>query len=412
MSRKWRIGALSLIITLHIITKKAFAQHIAPVDSLFKQAQELAKAGKYKNSRKLARQVISIVPQHTDAVLLIGRTFAWQNMSDSAKATLLPLIQQAPPNQEALLVLADAELWAGEPEQSLQFAETGQKAFPASPFFLLAKARALHHLKRYKEATEVVRAIPEEQPQYEAALTLLEKIIDASMVNRLRVVHQSTVFMESMSPWHLSSIEYTRLAPKAKFLARASYAQRYSKQSIQGELETYPQLTKNTYVYLNAGFSDNKLFPTYRAGAEVYQVLPFKIEASLGARTLFFPSETVVLYTGYLGKYFQKQWLSFRPYFQKQQDGWQTTGIVQLRQYLKHEDEYLTLTLAKGSTPYNLVGFEEISRLDAARVGMEGQFRLGKSYLAGGTLMYEQEEYESDASHNRITMGLSFQVKF
>lgn len=412
MFRQWYMLGLCLMATLHVFSDKASAQQLAPIDSLFKQAQAMAHAGEYNSSRKLASEIVRIAPEHTDAILLIGRTFAWENMPDSARAVLLPLAQQSPPDQEALLVLADVELWAGAPAQSLKYAQAGLHATPSYIPFLVVKARALTELKRYKEAKEEISIILAKEPQHEAALALLAAVKQAGVVNQLRLEHQATFFTDNLSPWHLSLVEYTRFAPKAKIIARGSYAQRYSQQSFQGEIETYPQLTSTTYAYLNAGISDQKLFPSYRAGAEIFQLLPFKIEASLGARTLFFPSETVVLYTGHLGKYFRKQWVSFRPFFQKQEDGWQTTGIVQLRQYLKQNEAYITLTLAKGSTPFYQIGFEEMNRLDATRVGLEGQFRLGRYYIAGANLVYEQEEYVSDAFHHRITTGLFVQVKF
>ncbi|MCC9167523.1 YaiO family outer membrane beta-barrel protein [Pontibacter harenae] len=410
---RYFLGLCLLVACTALPGTASAQQHILNADSLLVQAQQQAQAGKYNNSRKMAQQVLAVAPHYSDAIVLIGRTYAWQHKADSARIVLLPLVQQEPPHQGALLALADVELWAGDPEQSLQHAQQGLAATPTSVPLQLAMARALRDLKRYKEANELLKSVVAAQPQNEVASALLEQMVDANLTHRLKVEHQTTFFTDNATEsWQLSQLEYTHLAPKAKFIARVSRAQRYSQQSLQGELEAYPQLGKSTYAYINAGISDNNLFPTYRTGAEIYQLLPFKLEASVGARTLFFPSQTVVLYTGHLGKYFGKQWIAFRPFFQKQHDGWQTTGILQLRQYFKQEDEHITLVLSKGSTPFSLVGFEEIARLDATRVGLESQFRLSKRYLAGATLMYEREEYTSEAHRNRITTGLFVQAKF
>lgn len=385
---------------------------VVNADSLLKQAQELAYQGKYNLSRQLSRQVLQAAPAYTDATLLIARTFAWEQQYDSASVLLQPLLQKAPPHEEALLLLADIELWSHAPEKALRYSNRSLAETPAAVPFLLRKARALYALEDYEGASAALDMLLKQEPENKDALEMDDKVQQAFRTNILKAAYQITTFDEDLAPWHLGALEYTRQTSGGKYLARVSYAQRYGDKSVQGELDAYPQLSKKTYAYLNIGASDRKLFPSYRAGAELYHLFPHIVEASLGARGLFFPDETVVLYTGSVGKYFPKNWISFRSFLQQTNNQWQTTGILQLRQYLKSEEAYITLVLARGSLPSEQVGFREISRLSANRAGLEGQFRLGKQFLMGGTFTYEYEEYTKSSFRSRYTIGLSVLNKF
>ncbi len=384
----------------------------ADPDALFTEAQSLAFSGKYRQSRVVAQELLRTAPAYTDAAVLIGRTYAWQHLYDSARVVLLPIAKQMPPHADALLTLCDVERWDGKPETALQYANRGLEAFPGTVPFLLAKAMVLQEMRNYPGAMAALETILKSEPRHKEATLLLEQVKDAAATNLLRADYQLTSFSTDMPAWHLGMLEYTRLAAGGRYIARTTYAERYGQRSVQGEVDAYPQLNDKTYAYLNAGIADRKLFPAYRLGGELYRLLPLRFEASVGARTLFFSSETVVLYTGHIGKYFNKQWLAFRPFLQRQENAWQTTGILQLRQYLQHQDEHFTLVLAKGNTPLQQIGFQEIERLDANRIGLEGQFRAGKAILVGGNFTYEYEEYALKKFRHRFTTGLTLQSKF
>ncbi|MBF9254524.1 YaiO family outer membrane beta-barrel protein [Pontibacter sp. 172403-2] len=406
-------AALCLCLSFLLFSGALQAQvPAAKADSLFRQAQELAYKGRYKYSRQLGRQVLQAIPAYTDATLLIARTYAWEQQYDSARVLLQPLLQKSPARQEALLLLADIELWSHAPEKALSYSNSGLAAAPAAVPFLLRKARALYAIEEYEDAATTLDMLLKQEPENKDALKIKAQVQQALRVDILKASYQVTAFDQHTDAWHLGALEYTHQTSGSKYLARVSYAQRYGDKSLQGELDAYPQLSRNTYAYLNIGASDKKLFPSYRTGAELYHVFPHVIEASLGARGLFFPDETVVLYTGSVGKYFPKKWLNFRSFLQRTNNEWQTTGILQLRQYLKSEEDYLTLVLGKGSVPSEQVGFREISRLNSTRAGLDAQFRLGKKYLLGGTFTYEYEEYAKDSFRSRYTVGISVLNKF
>ncbi|MEJ8800570.1 YaiO family outer membrane beta-barrel protein [Pontibacter sp. H249] len=399
-----------LAITLFLIAGSVSAQTSVNVDSLFQQAQKAAQQGNYQQSRKLASQVLQAAPNYTDAAILIGSTYTWEQKYDSARIVLKPLLTTAPSRADLYLALSQLSLQSKEqPDVILAYANQGLALAPQSQELMQYKIEALIQLKKYKEAGQMLESLPVKSRYYDNAKTLLQNL---ARVNSLQTEYQYATFSTDIPDWHLASLEYTRLIKPGSISARVNYANRFEQQALQGEVDFWPRLSEKTYLYLNAGFSSSELFPDYRAGLEVYRKLQQSFEVSVGTRALVYPQQTVWLYTGHIGKYWGKYWASFRPFIQQHQGEVQTTGILQLRRYLKDETQHFTLTLAKGSTPTNQVGLQEINRLDASRVGIESRFRLGSSFYWGALLQYEYEELSKESARNRYTTGLSLQYRF
>ncbi|GAB3203922.1 YaiO family outer membrane protein [Pontibacter aydingkolensis] len=401
---------LFAVISFVIVAGTVSAQSTVNADSLLQQAQQAAQQGNYNTSRKLARKVLVVAPAYTDAAILIGNTYTWEQKYDSASAVLKPLLATAPSHAEVYLALAQLGLRSKEhPEVILSYVDKGLAIAPQSQELLEYKIGALIELKKYKEADQLLESLTEKGITYKNIKAQLHNL---ASINSIRTEYQYATFNTNIPDWHLASLEYTRLIKPGSISGRVNYANRFEQQALQGELDFWPRLNDKTYLYLNAGFSASKLFPDYRAGLEVYRKLPLNMEVSLGARTLVYSNETIWLYTGHIGKYWGKYWAGIRPFIQQQHRKVQATGIIQLRRYLIDEDQHLTLTLAKGSTPATQVGLQEINRLDASRVGIESRFRLGNSCYWGALLQYEHEELSKESSRNRYTTSFSLQYRF
>lgn len=407
MAPAFKLWAFSLLILAGF---SANAQQSITPDALLQQAQAAAKAGKYNLSRNLAQQVLHAAPAYTDAAILIGNTYAWEQKYDSAQLVLRPLLTTAPHNAEVYLALAKVSLWSGQnPETILDYTSRGLAIAPESLELKEYKIRALAELQKYKDAYNLLETIPAQEATY---LTLKKLLDNQALVNRIRTEYQLISFDKDFDSWHQASLEYSRQLKAGSITGRLNYANRFEQNAMQFEADYWPKLNETTYLYVNAGLSNSKLFPDYRAGLEVYRKLPGSTEVSAGGRALVYTGQTVWLYTGHIGKYFQKYWVSFRPFVQQSNGELQTTGILLIRRYQKAPETHVTLSLAKGSTPATVIGLQELSRLDASRIGLEGNFRLGNSFYWNALVQYEYEEYAENTFRNRFTTGVSLQYRF
>lgn len=387
----------------------SYAQNQVDSDSLFKEARTVAFSGEYEASRRLCRRALKLNPEHSDAALLIGKSYSWEGKYDSARLVLQNIVDKHP-SSEAYSAMAKVELWSKNFDEALDYVNKGLVSDAKNPVLLLTKARVLLGQNKQDKALDILQNLLLDTDN-EAAAKLLGQVKSAQKENKLMASYHISTFRHHYSTRQLLRLEYMRITAPAKYLSRISYAEQNGVKSLGAQLETYVVLNPKAYVFLSTGISDGNLFATYRGGAEFFHTMPYKMEGSLGVRTLFFTEETVVLYTGQIGKYFKNNWISARTFFQMKNDTWQGTGILKFRHYLNSE-AYISLVLSKGSIPSIQVGIDEIYRLNASRVGIEGQFMVNERYILGGVLSYEREEYLTETYHNRLTMGIRIKSKF
>jgi YaiO family outer membrane protein len=96
---------------------------------------------------------------------------------------------------------------------------------------------------------------------------------------------------------------------------RINYANRFSINDAQLELDVYPKINDKIYLFGNLGFSNNQLFPSFRLAFEPYFLLPKKFELSVGYRHINFITSTSNIYTASINKYIGNIWFGLRTYF-------------------------------------------------------------------------------------------------
>lgn len=389
----------------------AVAQQQLDVDSVFKKAQELAFAGKYKESRVVSRVVLSHAPEYTDASILIGRTYAWQQNYDSA-GYYLHAAENENPTVDGYFALAQLKKWTEEFSLSLKYVEKGLEIDSSHIPLLLMHSKLLLINKKEEGALEVVKKVLLLDQEHTEALILLDQIKKRLRTNQLMLNYQITTFSQHGSERHILNMEYLKEAKNLKYIGRLSYADQGNSQSIQMELETYVPLNEKINLFLAGGFSNGNFFPLQRGGAEVFYSLPYGFEASIGTRALFFEEESLIMYTVQAGKYFKKNWFSIRGYTHNTNGNFQTTGIIQLRHYFSTSNEYLSLILSKGSVPFSPFGVMEVYQLNASSIGVNTQFALNDQIFLGGIFSYEYEEFNNESYQNRINAAIRLIAKF
>ena len=201
----------------------------------------------------------------------------------------------------------------------------------------------------------------------------------------------------------------------ATLIARTSFAQRrYSSSSptgVQFEMDAYPKLTfirKSTYAYLNFGYSPTSLFPLFRAGAEIYTGLPWRLETSLGGRYLYFEPKHVFIFTGSLGYYLKDYWFSIRPFVTPKAEGISVSGNLTVRRYWS-EDNYLSFSLGVGSSPEEIDYAQDTVRQGSFKAGTGVQWEIIPTVVIKTGVGFEYEEYRDAlwAPHLTFSAGIS-----
>ena len=319
----------------------------------FEEARNLAFNGEREKARSICR-IILAKDFNSDVALLMGRTYAWDGMYDSARVVLQNVLVQKPGNMEAYDALSDVEFWADNNKMAIEYCDEALKIEPQSQSFTLKKARILYSEENYDDAVAVLEDFL--QKKYAGNGEIIKKLEEyrlESVKNKIRLVYTFDYFDNEFNrdPWHLMALSYGRKTKLGTVIARVNYARRFGKQGFQYEFDAYPKISENNYGYLNYGFSCDGLFPSNRYGAEWYHNFPHAFEGSVGFRLLDFGSSGVDIYTATLGKYVGNYWISLRSYVTPDNDGTSVSGALSARRYFSDSENYIGLKLSYGVSP-------------------------------------------------------------
>jgi len=352
----------------------------------YDEARNFAFSGERAKARNICKQILS-EGFNSDVALLLGRTYAWDGLYDSARVVFNEVLMQKPNNMEALDALSDVEYWAENYDKAVEYCDAAIQNDPADESFVLKKARILYTSEAYEKAVNVLEDYLHENPGNAEFIRKLQDYRLDLMKNKIKVNYTVDFFEKDFNrdPWQIMALSYSRKTKLGSVIARANYANRFGNKGFQYEVDAYPKFTKSSYVYLNYGFSENSLFPKNRYGMEWYQNLPNAFEASLGLRLLQFSDSYVDIYTATIGKYAGDYWVSLRSYVTPDTTGTSVSGSLQIRRYFSDPENYVGLKIGYGVSPD-----ENRDILDSAqRLNLKkGSVRLDYNHIINRRLIF------------------------
>lgn len=381
-------------------------------DSLFAVARELAFAEKLEESRNICLQILNAFPQYHDAAILIGRTYAWESKFDEARENILPVLQKDAGNMEAIYAMIDVEMWSGSFEDAIKYIDQALLKTPTSVALLLKKAQALIGLGKEEEAALILNQILDLDPTNKEALALLNSLTGTRLKNRVTLGYRGD-FFQTGKPWHLIYGEYARRTKTfGTVIARVNHARKFDMQGYQFELDAYPIITSGTYLYLNAGYSQSKLFPINRFGFEVFQALPASFEVSAGFRLVNFGASDLLILTGSLSKYYRKYYFSIRPYYTYASRGADSQAYYfTARRYFTSTDHHLSLIVGTGfSADDDPFMGGELYHIERNKVMLYYQQKISTRYLFKIGSGYQQ--YQGGVWGNKVTGEVAISYLF
>ena len=384
----------------------------------FEEAKDYAFNGQRAKARAICRTLLA-TDFDSDVATLMGRTYAWDQLYDSARIVLQEVLVHSIDNTEALSALADVEYWNDRYPQALEYCDRILVKNPQNETVQFQKARILNSTDQYDQAAIVLEKLLEQNSANSEALRLLEKVRLELIKNKISLSYSYDYFTNSAynkDPWQLMYLQYTRKTPLGSVIGRVNYANRFGSSALQLEADAYPKISENDYLYINYGFSHMSGFPRQRGGFEWNRSFPRSFEGSLGARLLHFVgSKRVIIYTGSVGKYIGNYWFSLRPFVTPGSDGTSVSSYLMVRRYFSDPENYIGLRLGMGSSPDErrlLLNDPNLSsRLKSQSVKLDYNHIFYNQWILGTGMAYAKEEFWS-RGESRIKNGniFSFQL--
>ncbi len=232
------------------------------------------------------------------------------------------------------------------------------------------------------------------------------------VVTRVGVDYTYAWFAGTIAAWRLAAVSVETRRQAGTFIGRVNLARRFETNGVQVEADAYPRFGRNTHAYFNAGHSGSPVFPEWRYGAEVFQILPRAIEVSAGIRHLAFAGSPVTLFTGSVGQYAGNYWFSLRPFFRDTDEGLKASAGLTARKYYENTDSYLGARLGYGRMPSEFVDPSQLLLATSASAGFHGSRPVSPRTIVTWLLSYEREDPVSGATRNRWDIGTGVKLRF
>ena len=371
------------------------------------RARAMATGGQRAVAIDFLRKRLEVQPSDTDARLLLGVVLSWDGQYQDARREIEAVLASHPKYTDALLALVNVALWSDHPELADDATRQFLALQPDDVQALLARARTLRKMSRYKEARASLEAVRTLEPGNREAADLRRALREYEPAWEVNYTHSSIWYNDHSAPWSEEAVTLKRGEQAGSALVRISQGSRWGLHSTLGEIDWYPHLRPGTYLYLNAGYSpQGVLYPKYRTGAELFQNLGHGFEASAGYRWLVFSSSDLRVYTASVGRYHRDWYVSARTFVTPgtslvtANSGLLAPGSggvtatyhssptyqFLVRRYFSDGLSQLNIRYGRGAAPFEIRDVNQIGVLNSSSFGVEWNWRLNRRIAldAGG----------------------------
>lgn len=405
------------IFLFFIATTITFSQENKSSDDLFIEARNIAFEEKnYPKAIELMQQAVNQSPDYVDILVFLGRLYTWSDNTMAARELFDITYAKEIDNEDFYIAFGSLEYWNDNYEKALEVVNKGLFFHPTSEDLLLLKAKIYTSSKQFPEASDVIQSILTINPKNTEARALYERIKEESAKNAISVSYNYTHFDKQFSnDWHTVSIGYKRVTPIGSVILKGNFANKFSENGTQVELEAYPRISNTFYMYVAAGYSgDVGLFPKYRTGASLYANLPKSFEAEVGYRQLYF-SNSILMYTASVGKYYRNYWFNLKTYLTPGDTNISQSYTATVRYYTKGANDYWSLQVGTGISPeesLNTLLEYETYKLKTFKVGGSYNFSYKKVNFFSISATYFNQEYLPETKGNQFDISIGYSKNF
>ena len=397
-----------------------FGQDTLSSDGLLIEARKAAfNKDNYPLAKSYLFRALKISPDYADIQIFLGRINSWTKNYDSARYYFNTVLVSNPAYEDASAALTDVEYWSNQDKMALLVCNEGLKYHPSSETLLVKKAKILDGMRRYKEAEETIQLAVKINKNNTEARSIANRIKEFSVKNKVGLTYDYVYFDKQFeNPWHLVSFDYSRTTGIGSVTGRINYANRFSENGVQYEMDAYPRLSKTFYTYVNVGYSDNVgIFPHWRSGLSLFANLPKSYEAELGFRYLQFSADPTWIYTGYLGKYYKSWLFGLRTYltpgtFVKKVSA---SYSASARYYYGSANDVIAFNMGYGISPddrLNSIQIENNFRLDSYNAGLSFKKKVSNFNVLTIAVSWVNQEYLPQTIGNQFQTGIAWLHRF
>lgn len=382
------------------------------VEEQFSEARKIAfNDGSYDKARTIAYSALERSPDYHGIRIFIARLYGWEENYDRARRELEIVLDHDSKNRAAFETLINIESRSGELDRALKITDRALDVYPGDENFLLQRASVLYSLEAYARSEQVYSSILQMHPSSRAVLEGLESVRLKQMKHTVSLSYRHDQFNQLLDPWNFYELELSRQTPYGAAIGRLQYANRFSQNGVQFNLDTYPSITKGFYAYLSSGFSNASIYPRFRFGFSLYKSLPFALEIEGGIRYLNFTTSETYIYTASLTKYLGNYMFTGRSYIIPSSLDNSLSGNLLVRRYFGSARSYVGVSGGYGTASNDIQFAQEVNTRNSWSLSVDGQYALSNRFLISATIGVDSEEFRS-YTRERISSKAGVSYRF
>ncbi|MEO0311809.1 MAG: YaiO family outer rane beta-barrel protein [Bacteroidota bacterium] len=393
------------------------------IDQLYKTGIQLSYKKDFIKARAIFEKILEVKPSYTDVRTSLARAYMWDKKYEEARTQLGIILTDEPYNVEALVALIDVETWIGNNSVAQQYLKQALGNYPNNEDLLIRKAKVQFSNNEKENGAITLRKVLDVNPGNKEALEMLQRLDVSSLNNRMQVSYEVDYFDQTDLPQQYAAVEAGHSFKFGTFIGRVGLANRFDRNGVQYEVDGYLKLIKNSYMYVNGGYSASTIFPEYRAGLEHFHKLGAGFELSGGFRYLYFDQPGVTVYTMSLGNYFKKYWISARAFVTPRKNDLiqsssfalnnSVTVLAFFRNYFGDADNFFGMRLGSGQSPdQRRIIDKNPVRLRSYQGAFEYQKRIFNYVVMRAELGFADEQVTSTRERKRLSFGINFKTLF
>ncbi len=407
---------------------------INETDMSYESAYKLAYDGKYEPAKIILVKITNKEPKNVEVKSLLAKTYTWSREYEEARKIFNELLVQERNNPQYWISAIKNELYADENTIALGLANKaifyGNKNSEILRLKQLATNRIQNrdyqdlgwHNTSQKIYNKYKKSKSNKQINSKEEIVTSEIQREGVTESRLGVDNAYTIFNERYDPIFFSNISYNHRTKIGSIIPRINYISRAGRNGLQYEIDLYPKFLKRFYAYLNYGYSNDEIYPSHKAGGDIYVNLPGAIEFSAGGRYIVTQTRNVTAITNSIGHYRGNYYFSLRSFITPRPNNLtRISANILTRKYLKDAENYYGFSFGVGYSPElrqtiagDVLLAETLLFIESQRLGLEYQFTSKNNqnlYRTRLELRRQELAFDSGNFFWGITAGLTYNIK-
>ena len=379
-------------------------------DVAFANARKLAFDGKKTEAETSLKLILEKYPDYYEIRMFLATVYGWDKQYKLAHEEYLQLLAKDKTKKDYWLGYIKNEIWADQPLKAIELANQALTVLPNNAEIVILKATAEKNNNQLDKASQTITTFLKDNPNQKEALEFKNTLQSNLATNQIFFKYAQDIFSELYDPMYYYTLQYGKSTKRGSIFARYNWNKKFGKYGSQIEVDAYPSIAKGLYGYLNVGYSNSPLFPSWRYGFQIYKSLPKSFEASIGIRSLKFGDEYTNIFTGSVGKYIGNSFIFVVPYFIPSNQGLSKSVSVTYRKYRATANQYFSISTGFGFSPeINRFGFDSayqpIVGLKSQKFDVSNTFKIknNRNYIGAGLSVVHQESIFDPGKYFWIT---------